>query len=349
MPESHFNTRIAQVSKYLEIIAISVLFLYFGKSLFVPLLFGLLISFISYPICKWLELRRIPRSLAIALVMLLIIALFWLLLSIMGYELNAFLKDVPIVADKFEAYSPGIQAWIENNLGLDPEKQSGWMQKIITDLENGLMGTLKSIFSATISTVFMLVMIPIYASLFLYHRSVFVRFLESLVGSRYRDRLHGVLKESIQTYFHFVKGTFFVYLIVGILNSAGLLALGIQHAILYGMLTAFMTIIPYVGIIISASMPVLIALITKDSLWYPAAVILIFTIVQYFEANVIFPRVVGAQLNISTWSTLVGIFAGTILWGVSGMILFIPFLGILKIFTGEIEELSPINILLSRK
>lgn len=94
-----------------------------------------------------------------------------------------------------------------------------------------------------------------------------------------------------------------------------------------------MTIIPYLGIIISALLPITIAWITKDSIWYPIGVVGVFILVQYLEANVIFPKVVAKQLNISTWATLVAIIAGGILWGMSGMILFIPFLGMLKLVT----------------
>ena len=140
-----------------------------------------------------------------------------------------------------------------------------------------------------------------------------------------------------------------VYIIVGVLNSFGLLALGIKHAILFGMLTAIMTIVPYVGIIISAMLPISVAFLTKDSLWYPLAVIGVFSFVQYLEANVIFPKVVGAQLNVSTWATLVAIIAGGIVWGVAGMVLFIPFVAILKIITDHLEEGKSINILLTRK
>lgn len=334
--------------KYIQLLAISLVLLYFGKTLFVPLLFGLLLAFITYPVCKWLEKKTWPRSLGIAVPILLIAVVFLLLLWLLGYELNIFLHDIPRISEKFRSYSPGIQKWLENNIGIGSEVQSTWFEKIVTDIQNGLNGLLKSLFNATVSTLFMLVMIPIYASLFLYHRGTFVRYLELVVGAKYIGRLHQILQQSILTYAHFVKGTFYVYLIVGVLNSAGLLLLGIQHAILYGMLTAFMTIIPYIGIIISASMPVAIALITKNSLWYPTGVILIFTVVQYLEANVIFPRVVGAQLNLSTWSTLVAIIAGTVLWGMAGMILFIPLLAILKLVTDQVDELKSLNILLNR-
>ncbi len=77
-------------------------------------------------------------------------------------------------------------------------------------------------------------------------------------------------------------------------------------------------------------------------------VIGIFSFVQYLEANVIFPKVVGAQLNVSTWATLVAVLAGGILWGASGMVLFIPFVAILKIVAGHIDEWKGLSLLLSR-
>jgi len=340
---------LSSFAKYLQVIFIALVLLYFGKTLFVPLLFGLLVALVTYPVCKWLERQHCRRSLAITAIIFFVIALFLILLLLLGYELNIFLRDIPQIADKLKIYAPGIQDWLNSNAGIGSDTQSNWVNKIMTDMQNGLSGSLKLLFNTTISTLFMLVMIPVYASLFLYHRSTFVKYLESIISETYKDRLHHILQQSILTYFNFVKGTFFVYLIVGALNSAGLLMLGIQHAILYGMITAFMTIIPYIGIIISASMPVAIALITRDSLWYPAGVILIFSFVQYLEANVIFPRVVGMQLNLSTWSTLVAIVAGTILWGVAGMILFIPLIAILKIVSDQVDDLRSINILLNRK
>ncbi|MNY58111.1 AI-2 transport protein TqsA [compost metagenome] len=110
-----------------------------------------------------------------------------------------------------------------------------------------------------------------------------------------------------------------------------------------------MTIIPYVGIILSALLPVCIAFITKDSIWYPIGVIAVFVFVQYLEGNVIFPKVVGRQLDLSTWATLVAIITGGIIWGVAGMILFIPLLAILKIIAQNIPEWEPLYVLLNRK
>ncbi len=114
------------------------------------------------------------------------------------------------------------------------------------------------------------------------------------------------------------------------------------------MIAAFMTIIPYAGILISAALPVSVALVTKDSLWYAGGVVIVFSVVQYLEANIIYPKVVGQQLKLSTMAVLVTLIAGTLLWGIAGMILFVPFAGLLKVVTDRIPGLKALNILLAR-
>ncbi|MNL40896.1 pheromone autoinducer 2 transporter [compost metagenome] len=77
-------------------------------------------------------------------------------------------------------------------------------------------------------------------------------------------------------------------------------------------------------------------------------VIAVFVFVQYLEGNIIFPKIVGQQLELSTWATLVAIIAGGIIWGVAGMILFIPLLAILKIVAQNISNWQPLYVLLNR-
>ena len=340
---------LALIIKYLQIILFSGLILYFGKTLFIPAFFGLLVAIIMYPVCKQLEHKHWPRSLAITLALSIVIVIFVILIWLLGLEVNYLLRDIPEIAKRLQKALPDIQNWILAKTSVSISTQNTWLDKAVNNLQSSVTATLRSAFSATAGTIFMLIMIPIYAALFLYQREAFVRFLEQVSGPAFKNKLHTILQQTTFTYFRFVRGTFMVYIIVGVLNSVGLFALGIRHALLYGMLTAFMTIIPYAGIIISSLLPISTAILTKNTIWHPIGIIAVFTFVQYLEANVIFPRVVGSQLNVSTWAMLIAIFVGTILWGVAGMILFIPFVAIFKIVTDHVDELKAINILLSRE
>ncbi|NII27824.1 AI-2E family transporter [Pseudoflavitalea sp. X16] len=335
--------------KLLQVTVFLLVILYFGRTLFIPMCYGLLIAIVLYPICRWLEQKGWPRSLAITAGLLIVAILFAALLTLLVIQLQVFWKDFPALLAKLKPALLQLQAWI-TSFGISTPAQHQWWQQTLQQAGSNMGSFIKGALSAGMGGIVILFLVPVYTALFLYNRRVFVQFLSRLAGTEYREQLQHVLKEVIHTYFNFIKGMVMVYIIVGILNSIGLLALGIPHALLFGMLTAIMTIIPYVGIFISALLPISVAWITRDSIWYPMGVVAVFGFVQYLEANVIFPRVVAAQLKVSTWATLVAIIAGGILWGVSGMILFIPFTGILKIISDHLPAtfLGHLNVLLDR-
>lgn len=348
MHQVKVNNTSSQALKYLQISFFSLLILYFGRSLFVPMFYGLLIALVAYPVSKKIELKGVSRSLSITIVLSIVILLFIALLGLLGWQISLFRQDIPDLVQRIKPLIPEMQQWIHQRTSLTLDIQDKWLRDAVHNSSGKIGGWLQATASTTISTAFALFLVPIYSALFLYHRGTFVRFLRKAIGERQDVQIDKILDQTVQTYFNYIVGMIKVYIIVGVLNSIGLLALGIEHAILFGMLTAIMTIIPYVGIIVSAMLPISVAFITKDSVWYPLGVVAVFSFVQYLEGNVIFPKIVGTQLNVSTWATLVAIILGGIIWGVSGMILFIPFVAILKIITDNVNSLSALNILLNR-
>lgn len=341
-------TSINRESQYLTI-GIGVLgVLYFGQSVFVPMSYGLLIAMVLYPICFRLEKRGWPKSLAIAFGLTIVIFLFLALIGLLVLQASYFLRDAPELLAKLKPALSQLQLSAEKNFHLPQAGEDGWWHQLTEGVNITLRNIAGGILNSGSETGLSIFLVPVFAALFLYNRHSFVEFLRRIISQKYRHQLPEILNEVIHTYSNFIKGMVKVYIIVGILNSIGLLALGIRHAILFGMLTAIMTIIPYIGIIISSLLPISVALLTRDSIWYPIGVIGVFAFVQYLEANVIFPRMVASQLKVSTWATLVAILTGGLLWGVSGMILFIPFIGIAKLVLDYIPEWEAVKILLRR-
>jgi predicted PurR-regulated permease PerM len=170
--------------------------------------------------------------------------------------------------------------------------------------------------------------------------------LYEFFGTSNQARVYRVTTETVKTFYNYIKGLLLVYLIVGVLNSVGLAAIGLKQAILFGFIASILTIIPYIGIAIGALLPISVAWMTHDSLWYPLAVVGVFGAVQYLEANVIFPWVVGMKLKVNTLASVIGLFVGGVVWGVSGMVLFLPFVAILKLIADNVEEWKPLSTLL---
>jgi predicted PurR-regulated permease PerM len=331
--------------KYLQVIFFSAVLLYFGRTLFIPLFFGLLIAIVLYPVCRWFEKHGWSRPLAITVCLLIVAVLFGSLLAILAWQIEVFSKDAPAILQKLETAWQGFQVWLQTNTGLS----IGEKQQLTDNLANKTGGVLQSALQTTLGTLVILFLTPVYTALFMFHRKVLVQYLKMITPNRYQHELDLILQQTVHTYYNYIKGMVLVYLIVGILNSIGLFALGVKNPILFGMLCAVMTIIPYIGLMASALLPISIIWMQTGNIWYPIGVVVVFAFVQYLEANVIFPKVVGTRLHVSTLAMLVAVMVGGILWGIAGMVLFIPFVAIAKIMTDYIEEWKPLNLLLSRK
>lgn len=333
------------VLKYLQLVFFSAVILYFGKTLLIPLFFGLLIAMIMYPVCKWLELKGWNRPLAITACLAIVTVLFSTLLAVLIWQMNVFSKDAPVIFNKLGIVLQQFQTWLAAAFGITIDLQNNWNENFSGSIGSILKSTIQNI----VTTVFMLFLTPVFTALFMYHRQVFVKFLKTITPVEYQPQLDHILQQTIHTYYKYIKGMIMVYLIVGILNSIGLFALGVKHPILFGMLCAIMTIIPYLGTIFSSVLPISMVWMQTGNIWYPLGVIAVFGFVQYLEANVIYPKVVGTQLHVSTLAMLIAMISGSIVMGIAGMVLFIPFVAILKIVSDHIEEWKPLNLLLSRK
>lgn len=325
------------------------LILYFGSTLFIPLSFALLISCVLYPFCVWLERHKLGRMGAIVVSISILTLLFSALLFLLINQLISFFQEWPGLKLKVTGAVEEISAWLSGNLNIGREKQLQWLDKMANESGASAMSIISKTLSASAVGAVYLILIPIYAVLILYYRHKWMEVLYRIFPHEGRERLREIVKLSIQSYHNFIKGMFVVYLIVGILNSTGLFLLGIPHAFLFGFIASVLTFIPYVGIMVASLLPISLAWITYNSIWYPVGVIVIFAFVQYLEANLIFPLAVSNRLKINALVTIVSIFAGGIIWGVSGMILFIPFLGILKLVADRTPSLRTLSVILGEK
>lgn len=315
----------------LQIIVYSSLILYVGRSLFVPLSFAVLISFVLYPVCRWLEQKGFGRMMAIVVSITGLMIAVLLIVMLLINQFFGFVEEWPLIHAKLTEAIANVRNFLAVDWGFSMAAQQRLIESVTDQSGGTIVQVLRHVFSASAFSVVMLILVPVYSVLILYYRKTWMVVLAKIFSSEKKEKLHEMIALTIQSYYSFIKGMAIVYLIVGILNSLGLLLLGVPHAILFGFIVAILTFIPYVGIVIGSLLPIGMAWITFDSVWYPAGVVAIFTVVQYLEANIIFPLAVSRKLNVNTLIMLLAIFAGGIIWGMAGMILFVPFVGIARL------------------
>jgi predicted PurR-regulated permease PerM len=331
--------------RVLQCVVLAAVILFFGRNIFIPISFALLISFVLYPICAWLERKGFGRLTAVIISISLLMILGILLLALLVYQFVGFIQEWPVIYSKLEVAFANLSQTLDA-LGISMEEQSAIITRLSDQSGGNFMTALRNAISASAFSVVLMILIPVYAVLILYYRAYWMKVLGRIFRSERKDSLLEVIALTIKAYYNFIKGMAIVYIIVGSLNSVGLLLLGVPHAILFGFIASILTFVPYVGIIVGSLLPVTMAWITYDSIWYPVGVIGIFSFVQYLEANVIFPVAVSNRLNVNTLVMLVAIFTGGILWGMAGMILFVPFVGIAKLIADHNPKWKTFSMIL---
>jgi predicted PurR-regulated permease PerM len=340
------NNALGQVVMLLQGVTLIVIILYFGRTLFIPLSFALFISFIFYPICKWLEGKGLSRIFAAVIpvftLLLLGIGAGYLLIS----QLWDFSQEWKGVKENVINTMGELSVFLADNHYLSAEKQTEMLQKAIDKVSEGAFALVRNTASSISEGLFFLIMVPIFALLMLIYRHKLVNVLFWLFPKESRPSVYDVLLGTIHTYYGFVKGMALVYLIVGVLNSLGLAIIGVPHPVLFGLTASILTFIPYVGIMIASLLPIIVVWVTYNTPWQPIAVVVVFTIVQFLEAYVIFPLAVGKRLKINTLIVFLAIVVGGMLWGAAGMILFIPMVSILKLIADKSPKMSYLSELL---
>ena len=321
--------------------------MYLGRYILIPLGYSLLVALVLHPLVSRMERRGTPRWAAIGAGLLVVGALFTALAGILFFQLDTFLANLPQLTGGSSTGFGAFWNWVNQQVAeLGEAHRDDWWGPMVDSMPSRMAPYMGTALSALFGMLFNLFIIPVFAALLLYNRNTYVAALTALVAPEWRPRLPGLLQKVVGNYARFIVGMVQVYLIVGTLNSVGFLLLGVPNAILFGMLTAVATMIPYAGIILSSLLPITMAWTTTGSIWIPVGVITVLAVVQYLEANLIFPKVVGGKLGLNTMASLLIIFAGGLLWGVAGMILFLPLTSILKLVSEEIPEWQALRLLL---
>ena len=331
--------RLGYIYKLMVVTALTITAVILCRDIVIPLAFAAFLSLVLLPLVKRIE-RRTGMTLAVTIVVVGGLIAFGLLGWLLVNQVINLVNDLPNIESKWDHFLNQVKKTMSSELHIKAEERN----KMTQDFLKSVSGYLGNFLLSTGNTISTIVQIPIYMFLFLIYRSKFKEFFLSMVPN---DDEELTWKKDIENVTQgYISGLMLVTLIVAALNTTGLLLLGIDHAIFFGILSGVLTIIPYVGIFIGALLPVLMALITKDSAWYALGVVIVFTVVQFLEGNFITPRITGSKVSINALAAIIALLIGGQILGVAGMILAVPAIGVLKILLSYSERLKPFVILL---
>jgi predicted PurR-regulated permease PerM len=332
--------RLDRLYKSMVVIALSLVAIVLFKDIIIPITFAAFFAVVLNPIAVRIE-RRTGMVLSIVIVLLGTFIVMVLAIWFTVDQLTTLVASLPDLEEKFFAMMMEASTKIHATLGISTEEQV----TMLTDGAKELSAHLGSVLLSTTYLAYFFVQVPIYIFLFLLYRSKFYEFFlaySSNSNMKWRREIEGVVSG-------YISGLAIVVLIAGVLNSIGLMVLGIEHAIFFGFVSGILTLIPYIGITIGATMPAMFALVTKDSAWYAVGVIALHATVQFLEGNFITPKVTGKKIAVNPMAAILALLMGGTLLGIAGMIVAVPAVGILKILIAGSADLKPFVILLEDK
>lgn len=326
---------------------VSYLFI-IGKAMLYPFLFGLLLAFMLKPICKLYE--RLVRSRVISILLtFLTVALPLLgLLVMFGFQLLQALNDFPLITERIvEGINDGFK-WANNHFNLSSSNNGiKWLNETFANaLDDPILYVGDALTSST-QVLTDILFIGLYTFFLLLYRNSLAYFFLIQFSRTQRKKAERFLQQTQYITQQYLFGLGIVMVILGLLNSAGLILIEINYPFFWGFLAAFLAVIPYIGTIIGGSLPFLYALATTETFWQPLAVVLLFGTVQAIEGNLITPKVVGGSVKMNSLAAILALILGGYIWGVPGLILALPVAAIFKVAFEQIDFLKPLALLMS--
>jgi predicted PurR-regulated permease PerM len=338
--------QLANINRILIFILLIVVFFYFGAPFLIPFIFGVFFAFLMVPLCNLLEKIRIHRAIASLVSTLVVFIVFGGTLLLFIAQINLFVSDMPEVEDKVESIIESTQNSIESITNLSLSEQNEILEERSGQIVEKIEPFITGFFGDLFGTVFSFFLVLVYAFLLLLYREKIFDFLLMYVSDSDEDSAKEILSKISKVAFHYLWGRVQVMILLGIMFYITFVSFGLPYALLFALFGAVITIIPYIGPLLSGLLPILFSFLFFDSLQK----ILIFSgvviVIQLVESYVLEPLLLGKQVKLNALVIIVVIVLGGLIWGLAGMILFVPIFAIVKIISLNHPGLKPIGFLL---
>jgi predicted PurR-regulated permease PerM len=323
-----------------------VAILYIAKHIILPLLFAMIIAIVLHPLVRFLQRIKFNRVIAILISLLIIIIAVSGFTTIMLTQVSRFSDSWPLLAEKFTELLNQTVIWTSGYFEISTKEITLWIAETKAELITNSSAAIGNTIIGVGSTLVLIFLLPVYVFLILYYQPILIEFVQKLFGVSNRAEVSEVINQIKSLIQQYLVGLSIEVVIVACLFSLGLYILGIEYALFLGVLGAVLNLIPYLGAIMGATLPMIIAIITKPSPWYALLVLAVYIVVQFIDNNYIVPKIVASKVKISALVSITAVFAFGTLWGIPGMFLAIPLTGIVKLIFDNIESMKPWGFLL---
>ncbi|MDX5422179.1 MAG: AI-2E family transporter [Hymenobacteraceae bacterium] len=316
-----------------------------GKGLLAPLLMAFFISIMLLPVYRFFRNRKFPEAVAIGVSLLALIVALGLIVWFFSSQISILIRDFPAIQKNVMRHLNSLSNWIGNHTPFSSQEQISFISEQSNNLLNYAGGLLGGVAGGVTGTVIFIGLLPIYIFLLLFYKNLLLRFVFLWFPRESHEKVEETLGEMQVIIKSYLFGLLIQITYMTILLGGILMIIGIKHALLIGIIFAFLNLIPYVGALIGNIIGVLLTLASSEELWPIFAVLGTIAAVQFLDNNILMPRIVGSKVKINALATIVGVIVGGEIAGIAGMFLSLPVIAMLKVVFDRSEQFKQWGVL----
>lgn len=330
-----------KISFYILLFLSAAAFIYLLRGLFVTFLLTLVLVYLLYPVISSMEARGTPRVLAIFLAYL---GLVIVAAAVLMYGIPRLVTQIHTLVDMLPIYTSQLEVLIRDlqksyyKTELPPGMRQAINRQIIEIefmLQNILEQTVQAILNL-VSYTFNILLAPVLAFYFLNDLENIKITVKKWMPEENFTEYWELGKKINAVLTSFIRGHLILVFVVGVLTSLAMAFLGLEYAVMLGIIAGLAELVPYFGPLIGAVPAVIVGLL--QSKWMAVKVLLAILIVQQLEGNIIAPKILGKSVGLHPLVVILGLVAGAKLAGVAGMLLAVPAAATFKIIITFLYE-----------
>jgi len=312
-----------------------------GQSILAPFFLAFLMAMLFLPLANFMERKlKFPRSVSTIVSVMMMLIILTGMIFFFGSQLSSFSRDLPHLSKQFNLVFHNLQNWVSQTFNVKIDEQFDYLDQGLAKLLSSsgvILGFTFGVFSTSLGFLAFFILFFVFI---LNYRRILNNFIVNVFNEKHKASVQEVVSEVRIMTKRYIIGLCLQVIIVSVLTTIVLTILGVKYAILLGVLTGLLNVIPYIGIAISLLISCFIAFATGtvSSCVYVA---IGYVIVHVIDGNIVLPFVVGSKVKINALFSFIGILLGEHLWGISGMFLCIPAIAIIKIIFERVDGLKP--------
>lgn len=327
----------AKASFILVGIYVLISILSIAQDIILPIIYAIILSILISPAVNFLTKHKWNEVLSIFLVIFILMLIFGVLFVLLFSQIGRISDAMPQLLEKMDDIFDVMLKSLSKHLKVEIETIEDWFVSLKGEASNNsgeVIGSTITGVGGFLSTIFLT---PVYIFMMLLYKQHLLVFIHKLfINSEKVSDILDNTKKIVQSY---LLGLLMEFGILAVLNSLGLLLLGIDYAIILGIIGALLNIIPYLGGLIGVLLFMLVAMLTKEPV-YVLHVATLYIIIQFIDNNYIVPRIVGSKVKLNALFSLLAVILGAALWGIPGMFLSIPITAVIKLILDRFEPVK---------